>query len=441
VDLLNSKFLKETAIEHTVTLRWVRKSFWAVIDQGLFATSNFFLNILLARWLVPIEYGAFTVAYTTFLFLSTFHTGLINEPMLVFGPGKYKDKIRAYLRTLILGSWILGIIVGIVFLIVFLAFLNFSKSNLTPTLLVISIASPVILFQWLMRKACYINLQPQLAAFAGFGYVALIFTGAFGLNYYEQLRPITVLLIMALAHFFSGLWLFFKLRIHLNIHKDKELMVDVLNNHWKYGKWASGTAALSWIPCNVFILFLALWGGLEASAAYKALINLVLPILHVVTASGAVMLPILVEKRGLKEFRRLILYFSFPYILGPLLYFIFIRVFGDSMIHILYNGKYIEYVNLLWLIGIIPIVFAMVNLSVIVLQALELPHIIFRAHLISSVIVFTLGLLIVKVWGVYGAMVGWLIAYLAIGSNLVSKFFLNKLNSTYNLISSKIVNL
>lgn len=441
MDLLNSKSLKETTIEHTVTLWWIRKSFWAVMDQGLFATSNFFLNILLARWLVPQEYGVFTVAYTTFLFLSTFHTGMINEPMLVFGPGKYKGKIRAYLQTLILGSWILGILVGIVFLIVFLAFLNFSNSNLTPTLLVISIASPLILFQWLMRKACYINLQPQLAAFAGFGYMALIFTGAFGLNYYEQLRPITVLFIMAIAHLFSGLWLFFKLRIHFNIHKDKELMVDVFNNHWKYGKWASGTAALSWIPCNVFILFLPLWNGLEASAAYKALINLVLPILHVITASGTVMLPILVEKRGLKEFRRLIIYFSFPYILGPILYLIFIRVFGDSMIHILYNGKYIEYVNLLWLIGIIPIIFAMVNLSVIVLQALELPYIIFRAHIISSVIVFTLGLLFVKVWGVYGAMVGWLIAYLAIGSILFGKYALIKLNSTFNHISSKIVNL
>ena len=411
------------------------------MDQGLVATSNFILNILLARWLNPIEYGAFSVAYTIFLFLGTFHTGMLNEPMLVFGPGKYKGKIKAYLRVLLLGNWIFGIIIGTIFFLAYLAFLRFTSSPLIPTFFGLAIASPFILFQWMMRRACYINLQPQLAAVAGAGYMALIFTGAFCLNYYEQLRPLTVLFIMAIAHLFSGLWLFFKLGIHFNIHNDKELMVDIFNNHWKYGKWASGTAALSWIPCNVFTLFLLLWGGLEASAAYKALINLVLPILHVITALGTVMLPIFVEKRDLKEFRRLIIYFSFPYILGPILYFIFIRVFGDSMIHILYNGKYIEYVNLLWLIGIIPIIFAMVNLSVIVLQALELPYIIFRAHIISSVIVFTLGLLIVKVWGVYGAMVGWLIAYLAIGSILVGKFALIKQNSTFNLKSSKIVNL
>ncbi len=430
--------LNKNTLEHTVILRWIRKSFWAVMDQGLFAASNFLLNILLARWLVPHEYGAFSVAYTLFILLSTCHTGLIIEPMLVFGPGKYKGKIGAYLRTLNIGSWILGIIIGIVILTGFIAFRYFTKSNLLPTLLVISIISPIILFQWLMRKACYINQQPKLAALSGFGYMALIFTGTFVLNYYEQLRPITALVIMGIAHLLTGLWLFFKIKIHLNMHNDKELMVDVINNHWKYGKWAAGTAALSWIPFNVFTLFLPMWGGLEASAAYKALINLVLPILHVITALGTVLLPILSEKREINEFRRSIIYFFGFYMLGPVLYLILLGVFKDSMIYILYNGKYIEYLNTVWLIGIIPIIFAMVSLLVIVLQALELPYIIFRAYIISSVTVFTLGLFVVKIWGIYGAIVGWFIAYLTIGTILVTKFALIKKISMVNLKSAKI---
>ena len=98
------------------------KGFWAVMDQGLVATSNFTLNILLARWLTPNEYGAFSVAYTIFLFLSTFHIGMLNEPLLVFGPGKYKCKIRTYLRVLILGNWIFGIFVGTIFFLAHLAF-------------------------------------------------------------------------------------------------------------------------------------------------------------------------------------------------------------------------------------------------------------------------------------------------------------------------------
>jgi len=403
-----------------------------VMDQGLVATSNFTLNILLARWLTPNEYGAFSVAYTIFLFLSTFHIGMLNEPLLVFGPGKYKCKIRTYLRVLILGNWIFGIFVGTIFFLAHLAFLLFSSSLLTPTFLGISIASPFILFQWLMRRACYINLQPQLAAFSGVGYMVLIFTGAFVLNHYERLNPNNVLFIMAIANLFSGLWLFFKLGVPLKLKKDTELISDALKDHWRYGRWASGTAALAWIPCNVFIVFLPIWSGLEASAAYKALLNLLLPMLYVNTALGAVMLPILVDRRGLTDFWPLVIQFSFLCIIGPFFYWVFIGVFGESLMHLLYSGNYLEYVDILWLIGIIPVIGALVTISVIALQALELPHIIFRAYLVSTGVTLTLGLLIVKNWGVQGAMVGWLIAYIAIVSILIGMLALYKQTFTFN---------
>ena len=36
----------------------------ALADQALFAGSNFILNIVLARWLSPNDYGAFGVAFS-----------------------------------------------------------------------------------------------------------------------------------------------------------------------------------------------------------------------------------------------------------------------------------------------------------------------------------------------------------------------------------------
>ena len=44
---------------------WVAKGFWAIIDQGLFALSSFLLNFMLARWLIPQEYRAFTGVFST----------------------------------------------------------------------------------------------------------------------------------------------------------------------------------------------------------------------------------------------------------------------------------------------------------------------------------------------------------------------------------------
>ena len=381
------------------------------MDQGLVATSNFILNILLARWLIPFEYGAFSVAFTIFLLLSTFHTGMLNEPMLVFGPGKYKNKVSAYLRIVIRGNWIFGIIVGAFFFITYLAFLLFTHSSLTSTFLGLSIASPFILFQWLMRRVCYVRLLPHLAASAGAGYMLLIFSGSFGLYHYGYLNPTTALIVMAIANLSSGLWIYFKLGIHLKQNKDSRVKIDVLRDHWGYGKWASGTAALVWVPGNVFTLFLPIWWGLEASASYKALLNLLLPIIHVTIALGAILLPELVARRDSLDFRRLAAQSQNILILGATVYWLLIGFFGEHIIKILYAGKYLDYSYLLWLSGMIPILGALISISMASLQALELPSLVFRTYMVSSVVAISIGLPFVIVWGVSGALVGWLIAY------------------------------
>ena len=145
--------INKAITDHAAIAKLAEKGLWAVMDQGLVATSNFTLNILLARWLIPVEYGAFSVAYTIFLFLGTFHTGMLSEPMLVFGPRKYKGRTISYLRVLLLGNWVFGIIIGIIFFLTYLAFLRFTSSPLIPTFLGLTIASPFIFFQWLMRRA------------------------------------------------------------------------------------------------------------------------------------------------------------------------------------------------------------------------------------------------------------------------------------------------
>ena len=424
--------INKAIIDHAAITKLAEKGLWAVMDHGLVATSNFILNILLARWLIPVEYGAFSVAYTIFLFLSTFHSGMLSEPMLVFGPGKYKCRTRAYLRVLLLGNWIFGIIIGTIFFLAYLAFLRFTSSPLIPAFLGLAIASPFILFQWLMRRACYINLKPQLAAVAGALYMTVLLAGAFSLFHYKLLGPITALFIMAFANLLSGLWLFFKLGVHHDIYNDNDLISGVLNDHWRYGRWAIGTAALAWIPGNVFILFLPIWWGLEASAAYKALLNMLLPMLHVITALGSILLPFLVGRRGLKDFWRLDSRFSIIFIFGTTVYWMLLGTFGEFIMKYLYSGNYLEYVHLLWLTGIIPIMGAFVAISMVSLQALELPNMIFRAYLASSGVTLTIGLLFILTWGVRGAMIGWLVSYTVAATTMnILIFIRQKIGTVY----------
>jgi hypothetical protein len=87
--------------------RWLGRGAWAITDQGLFALSSALLNILLARWLLPLEYGAFVIAYSVFLFIGACHTSLFTEPMLVFGSDRYAASLPCYMRVLVRGHWML----------------------------------------------------------------------------------------------------------------------------------------------------------------------------------------------------------------------------------------------------------------------------------------------------------------------------------------------
>src|SRR5580704_3924000 len=91
-------------VAHPVRLReqliWVRKGATALADQGLLSGSSFVISVFLARQLSAEEYGAYALAFSVFLFISSFHNGLLLEPMSVFGPASYSDRLRSYLGAL-----------------------------------------------------------------------------------------------------------------------------------------------------------------------------------------------------------------------------------------------------------------------------------------------------------------------------------------------------
>ena len=57
-----------------------------MLDQGLISGSNFVIGVLLARWLLPAQYGAYALAFSVFLLVSFLHQALLTEPQRVFGP-------------------------------------------------------------------------------------------------------------------------------------------------------------------------------------------------------------------------------------------------------------------------------------------------------------------------------------------------------------------
>ena len=73
---------------------WILKCSTAIVDHGLISLSNFLLGIVLARYLGSEQYGAYALAFSTFVLLSLTHSALAMEPMSVFAPSIYRKSLR-----------------------------------------------------------------------------------------------------------------------------------------------------------------------------------------------------------------------------------------------------------------------------------------------------------------------------------------------------------
>lgn len=376
----------------------------------MFAASNFVLTVLLARWLTPQDFGAFVVVYAVFWFLGTIHNGLLIEPMLVFGSGKYRDRLSEYLGVLSYGHLGFTALGSLLFLLASLSFELMGSEALSLAFLGLALASPLILYQWLMRQACYIQLKPRSAALAGALYMVLMLLGAYAIYQRDWLSGITVFGLMGFSSLVAGFWLTVSLRVSLPSPVNSEFAREALTSHWSYGRWAAPTRMLTWVPDNVYYLVLPLWGGLESTAALRALMNLIVPATHFYDALSVLLLPLLVQARGGAKFKQLTRLALVLFASGAALLWLLLGLFHYPLVTWLYGGQYAEYSYLLWLLGFLPFFFGMLSVLGAALRALERPEHVFVAYALSAVMTLTLGLGLLYTWGIVGAAAGFLIS-------------------------------
>jgi capsular polysaccharide biosynthesis protein/O-antigen/teichoic acid export membrane protein len=400
----------QTAEARRTGRRWLTKGFWAVMDQGLFAMSNFVLNVLLARWLSPSDYGAFSVAFAVFLLIASLHTATLCEPMLVFGSGKYKSRLPEYLGILVYGNMGFAALGSLALLLASLCLALWGSSSLSGVLLALALVGPFVLLLWLMRRACYVRLDPRLAASGGAWYMALMLAGAYVLYRFEWLSAASALGVMGGSSLLASLWLAARLRMERPSLRNNELLRDTLESHWRWGRWSTATQGLAWLPGNIYFLLLPIWGGLDAAAAFKALTNLLMPMLQANAALTSLLLPVLVRARENSTFGTHVRLALIPFVLAPTLYWILLGALHRPLVSWLYGGQYTEQASLLWLLGLVPIAASVRGVLAQSWKALERPEWLFWASALSGVVAVTLGLWCVYVWGIFGAGLGFLIS-------------------------------
>lgn len=408
---------------------WIRRGTWAIVDQGLFAMANVLVNVMLARWLKPADYGAFVVGYSVFLFIGAVHTGFITEPLLVFGAGKYATRWRSYLGALVGGHWVLtatgSLLLGCAGLVACFK----GHDQLAQPFFGLALATPFSLLMWFARRAAYVRFQSRLACIASAINLLLLLSGLFALARLHMVSIFSALVMMGLASVVSGLWLLRQLigNRPLSLIESGALpdgrasawiaeaagveLKQVASDHWRYGRWSTATALVMWVPLNFFFVVLSVHVNFAASASLKALVNLLLPLLQANAALGSLLLPAMVARAANRQqFKKLLRSSLCLFAGGAFLYSLVIGIFSRPLVHLLYNGAYDGYATVLFLLLVIPILDGALVVLACALRSQARPDRVFWGHLTVALFVLSGGVVATQAAGLKGAAVAMIFA-------------------------------
>ena len=406
--------------------RWTTKGGLAILDQGLISGSNFAISIVLANLLAPVQYGAFSLAFSVFLLLSYVYQSLLSEPQGVFSGSAYSQCLRGYLKAL-LGIQAMVTIFGIVLLGGSAAVVYFmgKADGLPGALAGVAIASPCILFFWLLRRAYYMNLAPARAAVGALIYCGLV-AGGLWLAYKETLvSPFSAYLMMAIGALGAGFYLLSQVNKVLPPDTVKAPTAgQAWHKHWEYGRWALAVSVVTWIPYYMYYPLVSAFNGMAQAGQLRALMNLSLPMEQTYTALSILFLPYaarVCREKGIRASGPLVRRITLLFVVGAAAYWAVLIPLKGYVFHV-YRGKYTEVAHFIPYVALGTTLWAAAFGPAILLRAIESPDSIFYARVVASALSLIVGVPATRAFGLWGVVVSIIIANFA--AFLISMYIL-----------------
>jgi len=417
--LIDGVFAARKPTRHTASakkLAWVGKGVLAITDQGLLSGSNFLLGVLLARWLTPNQYGAFALGFSIFLFLSGLHNAFFLEPMSVLGPESYSQCLPGYLRKLLGLHFVLAFLLSLL-TIMAIPFLRLFPADqpMASALWGVSVAVPLILFQWLCRRGAYLRLAPGRAAASSATYCVALILLLLVFRGQGWLSSFTGFLIPSLATLPATLMLLMSLP-HGTDSRPAPSNSEIVRRHWQYGRWVVGGGTANWLCANAYYIIVAALLPVRDLAAFRALRNFTSPCLQALVAINLLVLPWASSRfatEGIAGLRRRTRQLAFLFGTAALVYLAAIWLLGSKVMNFLYAGRYNDYSPLL-LLSTAPLLFTAAAMgSEVAVQVMQAPSEVFLAYSVSGVLTVLTGIVFTHFWGLAGGLAGLLISTIA----------------------------
>ena len=388
---------------------WGIRSGLSVLDQGLISGAGFLLNLFLARWLTAEVYGAFAVAFASFLFLAGFHSVLLMEPMSVFGPSRYSENVIAYFAGQLK---VHAVLAGAISLVALLLATVMAVAGATPQLAAATagsaLAMPFLLLFWLVRRMCYVVHRPSIAVSGSAGYLLLMLVGLAALRAAHLLGVFSAFLLAGGVSIPASLVLLWQLGALRSQVSTTYSWRHVLRENWAYGRWLVASTALFSVVSQTQTYFAAVFLGLGAAGILRAVQIPSLVMTQIIIAAGLLVLPSMARDYGLArvdQLRKKAVVTSVFLTAMALAYAALLAVFAQPIERVVFGGKFAVNAWLIPVLGLVPVCLGFGEGFMMAVRAFQKPHYDLIANAISAPVVLITAALFIRAWGLGGAAV------------------------------------
>lgn len=395
------------ALKSLFTGKGARAGYLAAIDQAVISLANFLGTIILARQVSPTELGVYGVGFIAINLTRALQEGLIVQPLNVFGAPMDLSAFRRYASSSALlqvalatslallasaGGWVLTVTgndtAGPAVFALWFTVLGWQLQEFCRRVLYTRGRVANALFNSILANTVRLGLLVLWGAQGHLsGVMGLI---AIGWGSFAALIP--------------GLW---STRTYWT--RDILSLAYTLNNNWAFGRWVLGGAVANWISVEFYPVLTAGMISFAAAGAYRALQNLVAPIHLLLRAIDTFFTPRaarLYEQAGTPGMRRLLRLIYIATAL-PMLGILAVAVlFRQQLLQLLYGDTYLAYSQGIVLMVIFYALLYAYGPLQSAFKAMRLSRPVFVANIVATVAMFTVGILAILRWGVYGTLGG-----------------------------------
>lgn len=383
------------------------KSQYAAIDQAIISIANFSASIILTAIVSPTELGIYMIGFLAIYFVRAVQDGVIVQPLTAFGAGKEMDAFKAYFSAAAIHQTCLTLLTSVVAVLLGWALTRWGNETLGSALYVLWFGFFTWQWQEFFRRAFYTRGEVNKAMWVSLiaNVIRLVFLIV--LSRFITITGLTGINAIGLGSLFGALvGLLLAKNYFTRTFQD---ILEVWRSNWKFGRWILGASLVDWVVVDLYPILVAGMISFAATGAYQTLQNLVAPIHVLLRAMDNFVTPILAktyDRSGIDKvditLRQIFLFAGIP-VVGLL---VIVLIFTPQFLYLLKGDTYLPYAN-----GIYPMaifyLFLFINRPFqMVLRAVRQGKQVFWANVLAAVSIFTVGLLLINRWGLYGAIGG-----------------------------------